>query len=89
VVTWIVIAVVVLALVVLVLAVMPVMGRLNTLERALRRLQLRQEEAMRLQEGAAGLEASVAALQDRAQLAQDQIAVIRGDHHGQPAFLDR
>jgi hypothetical protein len=89
VVTWIVIAVVVLALLVLVLAVLPVLGRLNTLQRALRRLQLRQEEAMRLQEGAAVLEASVAALQQRAEFAQEQMTAIRGGQHGQPAFLDR
>jgi hypothetical protein len=89
VVTWIVVALLVLAVLVLVLAVMPVLGRLKTLERAVRKLQLRQEEAMRLQEGAATLEASVAALQHRAEFAQEQMTAIRGGHHGQPAYLDR
>jgi hypothetical protein len=80
VVTWIVVALVVLAVLVLVLAVMPVLSRLNTLQRALHRLGLRQEEAMRLQENAAALEASVVALQQRAELAQEQMTAIRGDH---------
>lgn len=87
-VTWIVVAVVVLALLVLVLAVMSVVGRLSALQRAARRLQLRQEEAMRLQQGAATLEASVAALQQRAELAQEQMVAIRGRRHDEPTFID-
>ena len=80
---WIVVGVVVLALVVLVAAVMTVVGRLSALERAMRRLVLRREQAEKLQAGAAVLERSVAALQERAAIAQEQVAIIKAGH-GEP-----
>ena len=80
---WIVIAVVVLALVILGAAVLSVLGRLSALDRAMRRLMLRREQAEKLQEGAAVLERSLADLQERAVIAQEQVAIIkagRGAH---------
>jgi len=74
---WIVIAVVVLALIVLVVAAGSVMGRLTKLDRAARRLQRRQAEAMKLQQDAVVLEDSVAGLQRRAEIMQAQLAVIK------------
>ena len=91
-VTWIVVAVIVLAFVVLGLALMAVAGRLPELRRAALKLQRRQEQALKLQEGAATLEQSILALQERAQLAAGQVAVIqagRGEqHHPKHAYLD-
>jgi hypothetical protein len=84
VVTWIVIVVVGIALIVLVLASWPVLGRLAGLQRAAVRLQRRQEQAMRLQQGAAVLEQSIAALRERAEHAQQQIAVIKAGGGAQP-----
>jgi hypothetical protein len=84
VVTWIVVAVVVLALVVLVLVALPLLGRLSALNRAALKLQQRQEQAMRLQEGAATLEQSILAVQQRAERAAERAAVIkagRGEQH--------
>ncbi|UQU68130.1 hypothetical protein COUCH_18415 [Couchioplanes caeruleus] len=84
-VTWIVVGVVVLGLVVLGAAVMTVVGRLSALDRAMRRLLLRREQAEKLQAGAAALERSVAELQERAAIAEEQVAIIkagRGEPHG-------
>ena len=89
-VTWIVIALVVLAVFVLVLAVAPLLGRLTGLRRAARRLQLRQEQGLRLQQQADVLQSSIAALQQRAELAAQQLEVIRagrGHADEKPAFL--
>jgi uncharacterized protein YoxC len=74
---WIVIAVVALALIILVVAVFSVLNRLNGLDRAARRLQRRQAEAMKLQQGAVVLEESVAGLQQRAEIMQAQLAAIK------------
>jgi len=74
---WIVIAVVVLALVVLVVSVGSVMGRLARLDRAARRLERRQAEAMKLQQHAVVLEETMAGLQQRAEVMQGQVAVIK------------
>ena len=76
-VTWIVVAVVVVAVLILALVVGAVLGRLRRLDRSVRRLGLRQQEALRLQSGAATLEATVADLQQRAELTQDRLTVIR------------
>jgi hypothetical protein len=86
---WIVIAVVVLALVVLVAVTIPVVGRLSGLQRAMLRLQRRQEEAMKLQEGAAELEQTMLGLQRRAETMQERLAIItagRGDERGKHAL---
>lgn len=83
--TWIVIAVIVVALFILGWAVTPLLGRLRRLDRATRRLQLRQEQATGLQAGAETLTASLAGLQERAAAAEQRLAVIkaaRGDHRG-------
>ncbi len=74
---WIAIAAVALALVVLTASVFSVLNRLNGLDRAARRLQLRQSEAMKLQQHAGVLEKSVAGLQRRAEIMQAQLAVIK------------
>ena len=74
---WIAIAVVVLALIVLTASVFSVLNRLNGLERAARRLERRQVEAMRLQQHAVVLEETVAGLQQRAEVMQGQLAVIK------------
>ncbi|GAA3341277.1 hypothetical protein GCM10020358_31990 [Amorphoplanes nipponensis] len=74
---WIAIAVVVLALIVLVASVFSVLNRLTGLDRAARRLQQRQAEALRLQRDATALEESVAGLQQRAEIMQDRLAVIK------------
>lgn len=82
---WIVIGVVVLALVILVVSALSVMGRLSGLDRALRRLLMRQEQATKLQADAEALQKTVAGLQKRAEVAQEQIAVIkagRGSDNG-------
>jgi type II secretory pathway component PulJ len=82
---WIVIAVVVLALVILGAAVLAVLGRLSALDRAMRRLMLRREQAEKLQAGAAVLERTLAGLQERAAIAEEQVAIIkagRGEPHG-------
>ncbi|MEV4708098.1 hypothetical protein [Actinoplanes sp. NPDC049316] len=91
---WIVIGVVVLGLVVLAAAMMTVAGRLSALDRAMRRLLLRREQAEKLQAGAARLERSVAELQERATIAQEQVAIIKagrgkpyGKHSSQRAAL--
>jgi biopolymer transport protein ExbB/TolQ len=74
---WIVIAVLVLALIVLVASVFSVLSRLNGLDRAARRLRRRQAEAMKLQQDAVVLEEAVAGLQQRAEIMQAQLAVIK------------
>ncbi|MFI5935417.1 hypothetical protein [Actinoplanes sp. NPDC051494] len=82
---WIVIGVVVLALIILVVSVLSVLGRLSGLDRAMRRLLQRQEQATRLQADAEALQETILGLQKRAEVAQEQIAVIkagRGDSNG-------
>ncbi|RSM55620.1 hypothetical protein DMB66_35500 [Actinoplanes sp. ATCC 53533] len=74
---WIAIAVVVLALIVLTASVFSVLNRLNGLERAARRLERRQAEAMKLQQHAVVLEKTMAGLQRRAEVMQGQVAVIK------------
>ena len=82
---WVWVAVVVVALIIMGSAIMSVLGRLSGLERAARKLQARQAEAMRLQEGAVVLERSVLAVQERAELMQERVEAIQaglgsGDH---------
>jgi hypothetical protein len=80
---WIVIAAVVLGLIVLVAVTVPVVGRLAGLQLAVRRLQRRQQEAMKLQAGAAELERTLQTLQRRAGTMQERLALIRAGH-GEP-----
>ncbi|WP_067501363.1 hypothetical protein [Actinoplanes sp. TFC3] len=77
---WIVLAVVVVALIILVVSVLSVLGRLSALDRAMRRLLLRQEQAGKLQADVAALQETVAGLQHRAETAQQQVAVIKAGH---------
>jgi large-conductance mechanosensitive channel len=77
---WIVLGVVLLALVILAASVFAVLDRLNGLERAARRLQRRQTEAMKLQQDAVVLEETVVGLQRRAETMQGQLAVIKAGH---------
>ncbi|MEU7904746.1 hypothetical protein [Actinoplanes sp. NPDC049118] len=77
---WIVIAVVVLGVIILVAAALSVLGRLSGLERAGRKLERRRQEAEKLQERAAVLERSVARVQDRAELMQARLTVIKAGH---------
>jgi hypothetical protein len=74
---WIVIGVVGLSLVLLVAVTVPVVGRLSGLRRAMLRLQRRQEEAMRLQQGAAELERTLLGLERRAETMQERLAVVQ------------
>ena len=74
---WVWVAVVVLALIIMGTAVMSVLGRLSELDRAARKLQARQAEAMKLQEGAAVLERSVLAVQERAEVMQERVESIQ------------
>jgi len=74
---WVWIAVVVIALIIMGSAVVALLGRLSGLRRAALRLQRRQEEAMKLQAGAAVLEQSVLGLQERAEIMQDRIETIQ------------
>ncbi len=89
-VTWIVVAVCVVALLVLGLAVQPVLGRLGALREAAVGLLDRQQDALALQARAETLTATVQALQQRAELASEQVAVIkaaRGRHERVPGFI--
>jgi HAMP domain-containing protein len=79
---WIVIAAVVLGLIILVAVTVPVIGRLSALRRAVRRLQQRQPEALKLQAGAAELERTLTSLQRRAETTQERLALIRAGHDG-------
>jgi hypothetical protein len=82
VVKWIVLAVVLVGLLVLFLAVLPLLGRLPKLDRAVRRMRLRQEDAQRLQVAAADLQEKAVDLRARAEEAQQRITLIkakRGD----------
>ena len=91
-VTWIVIAVFVLALLVLVCCVAAVVGRLTGLRRAVRRVQLREEQAQGLQPRAASMQTAIEALRERAESAAQQVEVIRagrGHAEPQPSYLDR
>ena len=74
---WIVIAAVVAGLIILVAVSLPVVGRLAGLRRAAVRLQRRQEEAMRLQEGTQVLEQSLQGLQRRTETMQERLAGIK------------
>jgi hypothetical protein len=80
---WIVIAAVVLGLIVLVAVTVPVVGRLAGLQLAVRRLRRRQQEAMKLQAGAAQLEQTAHALLRRAETVQERLALI-GAGNGEP-----
>jgi uncharacterized protein YlxW (UPF0749 family) len=80
---WIVIAAVVLGLIVLVAVTVPVVGRLAGLQLAVARLRRRQQEAMKLQAGAAQLEETVQAVQRRAETMQQRLTLIRAGH-GEP-----
>ncbi len=91
-VTWIVVAVCVVALLVLGLAVQPVLGRLGALREAAVGLLDRQRDAMALQVRAEKLAATVQALQERAELAGEQVTGIkaaRGRHEQVPGFIAR
>lgn len=74
---WVWIAVGAIALIILVTAALRLLGRLPELRRAAMRLQHRQEDAMRLQAGAAKLEQTVLGLQERAEKAQEQVEQIK------------
>jgi biopolymer transport protein ExbB/TolQ len=82
---WIVIAVVVVALIILGASVLSVLGRLSGLDRAMRRLLLRREQAEKLQGDVQELQQVIAGLEQRAQTAQEQVAAIKagqGDGNG-------
>jgi hypothetical protein len=90
VVTWIVVAVCVVALLILGLAVQPVLGRLGALREAAVGLLERQHDVLALQARAETLTATVQALQERAELAGEQVAVLkaaRGRHEQVPGFI--
>jgi type II secretory pathway pseudopilin PulG len=74
---WVWIAVVVVALIIMGSAALSLLGRLSGLQHAAVRLQRRQQEAMKLQEGAAVLEQSVLALHERAEITQGRLATIQ------------
>ncbi|KHD72241.1 hypothetical protein [Actinoplanes utahensis] len=74
---WVWIAVVVLAVVVLAAAGTRVVGRLQGLQRAARKLQHRQEEALALQVKAERMQQTMLELQQRAEAAQGQVAQIK------------
>ena len=79
---WIVLGVVLVGLLVLALAARPLLARRRDLERALRRLRLRQEEAAGLQAASAALEERLAGLRERAEAAERQMALIRAKREG-------
>ncbi|HWS32853.1 MAG TPA: hypothetical protein VN408_08925 [Actinoplanes sp.] len=74
---WVWIAVVVIALIVLSVAALKTLGRLHGLERAARKLQHRQEEALALQAAGERLQVTLEGLQERAELAQDHVETIK------------
>jgi Sec-independent protein translocase protein TatA len=74
---WIWIAVVVVAVFILGAAVVPLVGRLAGLQRAAVKLQRRQGEAMRLQQGAETLQQTLLGLQERAEEMQLHIQSIK------------
>jgi hypothetical protein len=74
---WVWIAVVVVSLIILGSAGLSLLGRLSVFQHAAVRLQRRQEEAMKLQEGAAVLEQTALALQERAEVMQGKLATIQ------------
>jgi hypothetical protein len=91
VVTWIVVAVIVLALIVLVLAARPVLSRLSGLSRALARLRRQAESAQALRARSAELETGLAGLRESAESTERRLAVLRarrGDAD-EPAFPRR
>lgn len=82
---WVWIAVVVVSLIIVGWAALSLLGRLSVFQHATVRLQRRQQEAMKLQEGAAVLEQSVLAVQERAEVMQGRVATIqaglgKGEH---------
>jgi len=77
VVKWIVLAVIVLALIVLALAAWVLMGRLPALDRAARRLRLRQEQALALQAATAEVTGRIEELRTVAEQAQEKLEIIR------------
>lgn len=80
-VVWIVIGVVVLGLVVLALSAGPVLGRLPELERAVRRLLLKQEQAERLQVAAEALQQRVETVAAQAEQAAGRVEAIKAGRH--------
>jgi hypothetical protein len=82
VVKWIVLGVVLLGLLVLALAVRPLLARRRGLERALRRLRQRQEDAAGLQAASAELEERLALLRERAEVAERRMTLIRAKREG-------
>jgi Sec-independent protein translocase protein TatA len=74
---WIWIAVVVLALLVLGAVSVPLLGKLSGLQRAVRRLQLRQAEVTKVQQGAARLESTLLGLQERAETMRERTFTAR------------
>ena len=76
-VTWIVVAAVLLGLVVLAGATTSLVGRLPRLRRAVRSAQQRRAEAATLQESAAALEERLAVVQRQAMRAQERLALVR------------
>jgi biopolymer transport protein ExbB/TolQ len=93
VVTWIVVAVLVLAFVVLFLVARPLLVRLPGLLKALTALQERQAGAQVLQEKIEALAARAAQVQEQVTVAQEQRAVIAAGREssgrGAPEFLSR
>jgi hypothetical protein len=83
VVLWIVLAAVLVGLIILVAVTVPLLGRLGALTRALRKLERRQQDALKLQAGAAELEQTVLGLQRRAEVAQERVTLIKVGH-GEP-----
>ena len=73
---WIWIAAVVVALVALAVAGVKLLGQLGGLRRAGVRLQRRQADAAKLQQGAAELEQTLAGLQQRAEQLQERLAAL-------------
>ena len=89
---WILIAAGVVGLIVLAAVCVPLLGRLQNLEHAMRKVQRRQAEAMELQAGAAQLEQTILGLQQRAETMNERIALIKaghGDETGKHAFRVR
>jgi hypothetical protein len=85
VIVWIVVGIVVASLVFLALAALPVLRRLPGLDRALRRLRRRVEQAQGLQARATDLERQVAATEASAQRVQEGLAAIQAQRQRRAA----
>lgn len=81
---WIALALIGLALLVLLLVARAVLGRLPRLHRAVRRMQLREEQVLRLQDRALTLQETVAGLEQRGLVAQQRLAARSGGGGHQP-----